>query len=110
MAAHGGHGPRERRHPAEPQAPHPRVLPRRRPLRRGGRLRLPRGGAIPALRGAYVYSDLCDGVIRAMTINGRTQRNLGESRPVVVSFGQDNARELYVLTLSGRVWRIIPSS
>lgn len=71
-----------------------------------------RGKAIPALRGQYVYSDYCDGTIRALRMeNGKVtgvsdlQVNGGE----VISFVQGGNGELYVLDIGGSVYRIAPA-
>jgi glucose/arabinose dehydrogenase len=70
-----------------------------------------RGGAIPALAGHYFYSDYCAGWLRSFRFaNGSvtdrrswTVSDLGH----VVSFGEDSSGELYILTESGRVMKII---
>lgn len=70
-----------------------------------------RGAAVPGLRGAYLYSDYCDGVIRALRLDGREVEqsvSLDIAAPAVVSFGQDNDGELYVLSLEGPVYRLVP--
>jgi hypothetical protein len=69
-----------------------------------------RGERIPALHGAYVFGDFCDGVVRALATSGRTvsaDRSLDIQVPALVSFGQDAAGELYVLSLEGAVHRIV---
>ncbi len=69
-----------------------------------------RGARIPALVGAYLFADFCDGQIRGFTVrNGRvrTLRALNQDPGNVVSFGQAADGELYVLTPSA-VWRIDP--
>ena len=71
-----------------------------------------RGSDIPGLRGAYLFSDYCDGVIRALkTASGRVGavRSFGISPGSVVSFGQDARGELYVLTADGGVHRVEPA-
>jgi len=70
-----------------------------------------RGSAVPHLNGAYLYSDNCNGTIKAIVVRkGRvTQRgSLGISADSVASFGQDAGGELYVLTLGGPVYKIVP--
>jgi glucose/arabinose dehydrogenase len=70
-----------------------------------------RGGRIPALRGAYLFADYCDGTIRAMKQAGgrRTAlRSLGVNPGNVTSFGQDAGGELYVLT-PDTLYRIDPA-
>lgn len=69
-----------------------------------------RGTAIPELFGAYIFSDSCDGDLRAISVDddGRVvdEANLGVNGGTVVSFVQDADGELYVLDLSGRVLRL----
>jgi glucose/arabinose dehydrogenase len=70
-----------------------------------------RGTQSPALVGHYFYSDYCSGWIGSFTYaSGAVQQrftwtlnvNLGN----VLSFGEDSAGELYVLSGSGAVYRI----
>jgi len=69
-----------------------------------------RGEAIPALRGAYLFADTYSGFVRAIVVEGgevTQERELfREGDATIASFGQDADGELYVLGLSGRVWRI----
>jgi glucose/arabinose dehydrogenase len=72
-----------------------------------------RGSRIPALRGHYFYSDYCRGWIRSFRYaNGqaadRREWALGDLGNVL-SFGEDAAGELYVLSASGRVYRLDPA-
>ncbi len=69
-----------------------------------------RGSAIPALRGAYLYSDFCSGFIRAVRVRrGQVvdSADLGLRREQVASFGEDADGELYVLSLSGTVDKLV---
>jgi glucose/arabinose dehydrogenase len=71
-----------------------------------------RGREIPDLVGAYVFADYCRGRLEAFVLRkGRpTQlRALGPSVQSLASFGEDAAGELYVLSLSGPVYRIVPA-
>jgi glucose/arabinose dehydrogenase len=68
-----------------------------------------RGKAIPALEGAYLYSDSCGGRIDALRLGDDRKvtetATLGEvGNPA--SFGQDAAGELYVVSLAGGLYRI----
>jgi glucose/arabinose dehydrogenase len=68
-----------------------------------------RGSALPSLRGTYFYSDFCSGFIRSFRLSGgaaaeQKQWDLGQLG-AVLSFGEDAAGELYVLTADGRVLR-----
>jgi glucose/arabinose dehydrogenase len=70
-----------------------------------------RGRAIPALRGAYVFGDLCIGELEAIRMrNGRVtgHRVLGPVVENLSSFGEDGSGELYALSLSGGVYRLAP--
>lgn len=69
-----------------------------------------RGSAIPSLAGKYVYSDNCNGKIRALTRSGLTATNeyLGQTASQPSSFGEDNDGELYVLTLGQGVFKVTP--
>jgi glucose/arabinose dehydrogenase len=72
-----------------------------------------RGTAIPNLVGAYLYSDNCNGTINALVLrNGKAtgQRSLGIDAGAPSSFGQDQDGELYVLSLTGPVYKIVPGS
>ena len=73
-----------------------------------------RGNGIPALRGAYVFADLCESAVRALLVeDGRAveERAIGPDlgEYAVSSFGQDAAGELYVLTLDGVLYRLDPA-
>ncbi|MEX2533125.1 MAG: PQQ-dependent sugar dehydrogenase [Nitriliruptoraceae bacterium] len=71
-----------------------------------------RGAAIPELTGAYIFSDSCEGEIRAISVdddgNVVDEAKLGINGGVVVGFVEDAHGELYVLDLSGAVSRIDP--
>ncbi len=72
-----------------------------------------RGSRIPALRGHYFYSDFCRGWIRSFRHGGgqaldRREWAVGDVDSVL-SFGEDAAGELYVLSTNGRVYRIDPA-
>ena len=72
-----------------------------------------RGKKIPDLRGTYLYSDNCDGKIRGTAVGtGVTSEEIdfGLQATGVSGFGQDNAKELYVLSLTDGVYRIDPAS
>jgi glucose/arabinose dehydrogenase len=71
-----------------------------------------RGSAIPALQGAYLFSDYCAGGVNALTANGQkvaAQRRLSDSPPTVSSFGVDATGEVYIVSLAGGVFRIDPA-
>ena len=70
-----------------------------------------RGTALPELTGRYLYSDYCLGFIRsffASTAGISEQRDWNLSTAgQVVSFGRDGAGELYVVSASGRIFRLV---
>ncbi|MFD3945260.1 PQQ-dependent sugar dehydrogenase [Streptomyces sp. NPDC058579] len=71
-----------------------------------------RGNAIPALKGQYVFSDYCDGTIRALKLkNGKVTgvNDLVVNGGEVVSFVQGVRGELYVLAQGGNIARIDPA-
>ena len=63
------------------------------------------------LQGVYVFGDFCDGRVRALI----RQREGSVTDPVdlglqvdrLISFGEDEDGELYVLSLDGGVYRIV---
>jgi hypothetical protein len=70
-----------------------------------------RGSAIPGLRGAYLFGDLYNPAIRMLVPAGDRYRHrtLGVSVENLSSFGEDLAGELYLLSLSGPVYRLVPA-
>jgi glucose/arabinose dehydrogenase len=71
-----------------------------------------RGSRIPALTGAYVYSDYCASAIRAIVQQGgriTAQRDLGVEGNQVTAFGEDQDGELYVLSQGDGLQRIDPA-
>jgi glucose/arabinose dehydrogenase len=70
------------------------------------------GNAIPDLRGAYLLADFCVGRLMAIQqVAGRVvqRKALGPVVNALSSFGQDANGELYVLSLSGDVFRLAPA-
>jgi glucose/arabinose dehydrogenase len=68
-----------------------------------------RGEDIPALEGAYVFADYCTGRLEALRLReGREPElvELGVTVESLASFGEDAAGELYVLSLSGSMYRL----
>lgn len=70
-----------------------------------------RGTRIPALRGAYVFSDYCAGWLRSARLEPGRAAELRQwdlpSLGGVTSFGEDASGELYVLSSDGRVVRLV---
>ncbi|MGH3137986.1 MAG: PQQ-dependent sugar dehydrogenase [Gaiellaceae bacterium] len=66
---------------------------------------------IPALAGRYLYGDFCAGSITAIAVdNGQiaASGDLGLVVPELTSFGVDGRGRIYVMSLSGEVFRIDP--
>lgn len=72
-----------------------------------------RGTAIPSLQGTYFYADLCAGFVRSFRYRNAQATDQFEwpslsPGPSITSFGEDAQGELYIMTLSGGLWRIVP--
>jgi glucose/arabinose dehydrogenase len=70
-----------------------------------------RGKRLPFLAGNYLYSDYCTGFLRSFTfangaVAGQHEWSVG-SLGAVLSFGEDAAGEVYVLSANGAVYRIV---
>ena len=71
-----------------------------------------RGAAIPSIQGQYFYGDFCQGWVRSV------QAGENPGQPVdwpalapgenITSFGEDASGELYILTVGGRLLKIVP--
>ena len=69
-----------------------------------------RGRAVPSARGRYFYGDYCSGRIWSLRIvNGRATdvRPERQRLPELSSFGEDARGELYAVTLTGRLYRLV---
>ncbi len=67
-----------------------------------------RGGTIPALRGRYLYGDVCSGRIHSVRLRGGRaagRRSLRLAVTYLVSFGRDGRGRLYAVSLLGPVYR-----
>ena len=79
-----------------------------------------RGKALPALDGVYFYADYCTALVRSFRWKGGTTiADHWDWRPAldpkdrlasISSFGEDAAGELYILSLDGRIWKLVPRS
>ena len=71
-----------------------------------------RGSAIPQLDGHYFFSDWCSGFIRSIGQDGVVHDWTDGTGPVdqVSSFGRDNAGEVYVVSATGTVYRIVDTT
>lgn len=70
-----------------------------------------RGPRMGALRGRYVYGDLCDSRLRVAKLRpgrARGDRPLGVRVPLLVSFGEDGRGRVYATSLQGGVFRLAP--
>lgn len=74
-----------------------------------------RGVASPSSRGTYFYADYCTGFVRSFRFqNGLATDQLewpllSPPGGSITSFGEDALGELYVMTQSGGLWRIVPN-
>ena len=72
-----------------------------------------RGQVVPAIQGTYFYADFCAGFVRSFRLNNGSVIEKAEwpllAAPSISSFGQDGLGELYLTTLSGTVFRIVPN-
>ncbi len=69
-----------------------------------------RDPSLRALRGRYVYADLCEGQLRSLVPHLKRasgDRKLGLAVESPASFGEDNAHHLYVASLTGPVYRLV---
>ncbi len=64
-----------------------------------------RGAAIRGLGGAFVFADYCKG--RLMAAAGGSLRDLRRDVDSPISFGEDAAGELFVLSQGGAVYRLV---
>lgn len=84
--------------------------------RTGGRCAVTGGyvyrGSLQRLRGTYLYADHCIGRVRGFrVVDGHSQGDAaieGLSTELLSSFGVDAAGEMYVTSLSGPVFKIVP--
>jgi glucose/arabinose dehydrogenase len=66
---------------------------------------------LAGLRGRYVYADLCEGQLRSLVPHlkrASDDRNLGLQVQSPSSFGEDEQHRLYVTSLEGPVFRLVP--
>ncbi len=78
-----------------------------------------RGKALPALDGLYFYADFCTALVRTFRSNGagKPVTDPWEWRPAldpkeelgkISSFGEDGDGELYLVSLDGTIWKLVP--
>ena len=66
---------------------------------------------LPSLRGRYVYADLCAGQLRSLVPGlrrARGDRRLGLRVSSPSSFGEDTRGRVYISSLEGPVYRLVP--
>jgi glucose/arabinose dehydrogenase len=66
---------------------------------------------LPSLRGRYLYVDLCEGELRSLVphLHGASgDRRLGLHVDSPTSFGEDDQGRIYVCSLEGPVYRLVP--
>ena len=66
---------------------------------------------LDGLRGRYVYADLCEGQLRSLVPHlkrASDDRKLGLQVASPSSFGEDQRHRLYVTSLEGPVFRLVP--
>jgi glucose/arabinose dehydrogenase len=66
---------------------------------------------LAGLRGRYLYADLCEGQLRSLVPHLKRvgdDRKLGIQVPSPSSFGEDQRHRLYVTSLEGPVFRLVP--
>ncbi|HEX6781289.1 MAG TPA: PQQ-dependent sugar dehydrogenase [Solirubrobacterales bacterium] len=66
---------------------------------------------LAGLRGRYVYADLCEGQLRSLVPHlkrASDDRKLGLQVSSPSSFGEDQRHRLYVTSLEGPVFRLVP--
>jgi glucose/arabinose dehydrogenase len=69
-----------------------------------------RGSAIPDLHGAYVFGDYFNPVLKALVPSKRGFEEVPLNLRVadLSAFGEDGEGELYALSLSGQIYRLVP--
>jgi glucose/arabinose dehydrogenase len=74
-----------------------------------------RGSVLPALVGWYIFGDFCTGELEGLHLSANGTHvvghaTLGATVQNLAAFGQDADGELYALSLSGPVYRIVPAT
>ena len=71
-----------------------------------------RGEALPSLQGQYLFGDFCQGWVKSFSADDESP--IAMDQPAlspnenITSFGEDDAGELYILTVSGNVFKVVP--
>jgi glucose/arabinose dehydrogenase len=78
-----------------------------------------RGRALPLLDGVYFYADYCTALIRSFRWHAGNMSDQWEWRPVldpgmhlsgIASFAEDAAGELYIVSLEGTIYELVPTN
>ena len=71
-----------------------------------------RGQAVSSLQGQYLFADFCGGWVRSFAADDESPEAVDQPAlspgGQITSFGEDDAGELYILTASGGVFKIVP--
>lgn len=79
-----------------------------------------RGKALPALAGAYFYADYCTALLRSFRVGkggGRVVDHWDWKAALdpksalaqISAFGEDASGEMYVISLRGTIWKLVPA-
>jgi hypothetical protein len=75
-----------------------------------------RGSAVPNLGGTYFYADFFSDWIRSFRLVGGVATDMRDwtgtlgSVNSIAGFGEDGVGELYVVSIAGTVYKLVPSS
>ncbi len=72
-----------------------------------------RGSTVPDLVGKYIYADYVFGTIWSLEydgVNPTVNTQVDDTNLSIASFGQDEARELYIAAFDGRIHRFVPTN
>ncbi len=71
-----------------------------------------RGPGLPSLNGTFFFADYCGNYVKSFRWNGtsqtdqRTWSNLAVGS--IVAFGEDNIGELYIISIAGAIYKMVP--
>ena len=72
-----------------------------------------RGLREPPLRGVYVFGDYCSGLLFTLQVGADgtfSSRQVARTGLSIASFGVDDAGEVYLVDIGGRLYRVVPGS